>query len=168
MGGIWLLVFYFGLLSIANSPSHAGQEFARLWYWVIALAAGFGLQIGLYAYAKERMSHVHAAGVAASGGISGASMAACCAHHLTDVLPLIGLTALSTFLGQYQIVFMIAGVISNLIGVLIMLRMIKKHGLYEKNGIIASIVQHEIPMYTTFYAAIIILGIVALRNMNIG
>lgn len=36
-------------------------------------------------------------------------MAACCAHHVTDVLPILGLTAAATFLAKYRLAFMGVG-----------------------------------------------------------
>jgi hypothetical protein len=44
-------------------------------------------------------------------------MVACCAHHLTDVLPLLGLSAAAAFLAEYRIPFMLAGLATNLIGI---------------------------------------------------
>jgi hypothetical protein len=51
-------------------------------------------------------------------------MVACCAHHVTDVLPLVGLTAAATFLANWKIPFMIVGLLTNLIGIIVMLRII--------------------------------------------
>lgn len=42
------------------------------------------------------------ASVATSGGVSAGSMAACCAHHLADFLPLLGLSGLAAYLASYQ------------------------------------------------------------------
>lgn len=49
------------------------------------------------------------------------AMVACCAHHVTDVLPILGLTAAATFLAQYRIAFMLVGLGTTLIGILMML-----------------------------------------------
>jgi hypothetical protein len=53
-------------------------------------------------------------------------MVACCAHHVADVLPLVGLTAAATFLANWKIPFMVVGLLTNLIGIAIMLREILK------------------------------------------
>jgi hypothetical protein len=45
-------------------------------------------------------------------------MLACCAHHLTDVLPLLGLSAAAAFLGAYKTPLLWLSVTVNLAGVL--------------------------------------------------
>ena len=128
-----LLAFYFVVLSAANSFSHAVSQFSQMWYWILLLVAGFGLQAGLYFLIKERIRSKQVKNstmaITASGGISTGSMIACCLHHLTDILPLIGLTAAAVFLAQYQLLFIIIGILSNLIGIIIMLEVIQKNKL---------------------------------------
>ncbi len=55
-------------------------------------------------------------------------MAACCAHHLADVLPLLGLSGVAIFLVRYQLFFIIAGVLSNVVGITITLEMEHESG----------------------------------------
>ena len=133
LGAASLLALYFLFLSFANSFQHALEQFGQFWYWVLILASGFGLQVGLYSFIRAALREKKAVGptaaVAASGGVSTGSMIACCAHHLVDVLPILGLTAAALFLFQYQMFFILLGVFSNIIGVLIMLELIKKHQL---------------------------------------
>jgi hypothetical protein len=57
----------------------------------------------------------------ASGGTSATAMVACCIHHVTDVLPILGLSAAASFLTRYQRPFMLVGLIMNLIGIGVML-----------------------------------------------
>jgi len=52
------------------------------------------------------------------------AMVACCAHRVADVLPFVGLTAAAAFLANWKIPFLIVGLISNLIGIAVMLRVI--------------------------------------------
>ncbi len=59
-------------------------------------------------------------------------MAACCAHHLTDVLPNLGLSGLATFLASYQVLFIVIGVLSNVVGITIMLETIQCLDLSRK------------------------------------
>jgi hypothetical protein len=56
-----------------------------------------------------------------SGGTSITAMVACCLHHVTDVLPVLGLSAAATFLTRYQRPFMLASLGVNMIGILVML-----------------------------------------------
>ncbi len=138
-GGISILILYFGILSFANSFDHALMVFRNLWYWMILLTAGFGIQAGLYTYIRQTLKERTRGAtveVAAAGGISTGSMVACCAHHLTDVLPLLGLSAAAMFLTHYQIPFILLGVASNLVGITLMLNLIKKHELAPESGLL--------------------------------
>lgn len=126
-----LMGFYALVLGLANSFAHAVDDFVRLWPWMTALTAGFAVQVGLFTYARKAARDrgtAAARGMAASGGTSAASMVACCAHHLTDVLPLIGLTGAAFFLASYQSLFLFLGVLANLVGVVFMLGEIRRHG----------------------------------------
>lgn len=128
--GAALLLFlvYMGIVAWAQGLSHALSQTGSLWYWVLALAGGFGTQAALYSYLRQGIKSKGAtASVATSGGVSAGSMAACCAHHLSDVLPLVGLAGLSIFLVRYQVFFIIIGLVSNLIGIVIMLESIQRH-----------------------------------------
>jgi len=133
IAGLLLLSVFFIILSTANSFSHAIEQFSRMWYWILLLITGFGLQAGLYSYIRASLKLKQmadpAAAVAASAGITTGSMVACCLHHLVDVLPLMGLAAASLFLVKYQLLFIIIGVLSNLIGIAMMLEIIQKHDL---------------------------------------
>ena len=132
VAGAGLLALYGLVLGVANSFEHAVSDFVRLWPWMGALTTGFAAQVGLFAYARDaarRRGEASARGVAASGGTSAAAMVACCAHHLTDVLPLVGLTGAAFFLAAYQSLFLLLGVLSNLVGIVFMLGQIRRHEL---------------------------------------
>ncbi len=64
--------------------------------------------------------------VAAGTGASTVAMVACCAHHITDILPIIGLAGVALFLSEYKIVFIIFGIISNAVGIVIMLLIVSR------------------------------------------
>jgi YHS domain-containing protein len=135
--GILLLV-YFGIVTLANgSFGSALDEFRRIWYWIVILASGFGFQLGLFTYLKQRITEkttIATAEVAASGTVSTGSMVACCAHGLVNVLPLVGVSAAAAFLATYQLPLILIGVFSNLVGITIMLGIIHKHGLLPHNA----------------------------------
>ena len=135
--GILLLLVYMGIITLAEGLEHALDQTATMWYWVVALAGGFGIQAGLFSFIRQGLRERKAsatASVATSGGVSAGSMAACCAHHLTDVLPLLGLSGVAVFLTSYQLLFIIIGVLSNIVGITIMLETIQRHGLSQKLG----------------------------------
>lgn len=144
VGGGVLSLLYFGLVSLANSPGHALAEFLRLWYWMVPLIAGFSLQMGLFGYARGAMrlgeqGKANARGLAASGGASGLSMVACCAHHLTDILPFFGMAQAALFLTDYQSLFLLAGILSNTVGLIYLLGRMKRHGQYPLEGSLLSL-----------------------------
>jgi len=156
LGSFSLLTLYFLILIFANSLQHAIQEFLRMWYWVLLLVIGFGLQIGLFIYLKGFIKLRKIMGVsgsiAATGGISAGSMLACCAHHISDVIPIIGISAATIFFNKYQILFIIIGVLSNIIGITYMLKIIQKHNLYTKKGNISKLM--SINLNKLFFLAI--------------
>lgn len=120
LGIVGLLVVYLGLVSLAEGWNHAVDLFIEDAWLVGPIVAGFGVQIGLYTYLR---TEVHAAAqgtgalAGAGGGTSTAAMVACCAHHVTDVLPLLGLSVAAAFLAEYRIPFMLVGLTTNLIGI---------------------------------------------------
>lgn len=120
LGMAGLLILYLGLVSLAEGWSHAVELLAGDAWLVGPILAGFGVQVGLYTYLKT-VVHAVARGTGAlagaGGGTSTAAMVACCAHHVTDVLPLLGLSAAATFLAEYRIPFMLVGLATNLIGI---------------------------------------------------
>lgn len=120
LGMAGLLALYLGLVSLAEGWSHAVELLIEDVWLVGPILAGFGVQVGLYTYLKT-VIHAAARGTGAlagaGGGTSTAAMVACCAHHVTDVLPLLGLSAAATFLAEYRVPFMLVGLATNLIGI---------------------------------------------------
>src|SRR3990167_8171417 len=89
---VGLFLFYsLTMRLLAGSWDAAWWQFRQLWYLMLPLLAGFGVQIGLFSYIKF-LSKVGNKIVAASSATSTVSMIACCAHHLTDVVPILGLS----------------------------------------------------------------------------
>lgn len=120
--GVGILAFFMAILTGFQSYGFALYEFKRLWLWLIPLAIGFGTQIGLYISLKKDATIK--AGVATSSTISGGSMILCCSHYVLNVIPLIGITALSgfsTFLMSYQKAFLSMGILSSVVGIALML-----------------------------------------------
>ncbi len=120
LGTVGLLILYLGLVSLAQGWKHAMELLVEDAWIVGPILAGFGMQVGLYTYLKA-VIHAAARGTGAlagaGGGTSTVAMVACCAHHVTDVLPLVGLSAAATFLAEYRIPFMLVGLGTNLIGI---------------------------------------------------
>jgi Cu+-exporting ATPase len=115
-----LLGIYFGVLTLVGGWDFTLEQFTAFWYFVVALAAGFGIQIGLFFHLRNVTRHRDVSGkvVAVSGGTSTAAMISCCTHYLVNVLPVLGATGLVALVAQYQIELFWVGLAFNLAGVL--------------------------------------------------
>ena len=120
LAGTSLIIFYLGIISIFQGIEFAFMNLGGLWYLLFPLAAGFGTQVGLYASIKHTATITGA--VAGTGGFSAGSMIACCSHFLLNMVPIIGLSGLAIFLVKYQSWFLGVGIISNVIGITIMVK----------------------------------------------
>ena len=100
-----LLGIYFGVLTLVSGWSFTVSQFTEFWPYIVTLALGFGTQVGLYLYLKQLSENHHHANhmVAASGTTSTVAMLACCAHYLTNILPVLGAVGLVSLIAQYQI-----------------------------------------------------------------
>ena len=113
-----MLGVYFGVLSLVSGWSFTLSEFARFWPFVLALAFGFGTQIGLYTYLKQVLAQHHAGKmVVASGTTSTAAMISCCAHYLANVAPVLGAAGFVTLVAQYQVELFWVGLAFNAAGI---------------------------------------------------
>ncbi len=112
------------VLASLGFPQMALLQLEKYWPLLVLLVAGFGVQIGLYTYLKNKGVFCSAT-AAASGGISSISMILCCSHYVVNILPFISASA-ATFLTQYTFQILLFGVISNVVGIIVMLMRIKK------------------------------------------
>lgn len=115
-----LLGFYFLILSLVSDWAFAVDQFISFRFYIISLAIGFGIQIGLYVYLRSAIRSHCSSGkvVAVSGTTSTVAMISCCAHYLANILPVIGAAGLITLVGQYQVEFFWVGLASNAAGIL--------------------------------------------------
>ena len=127
LGMIFLTGLYFGIMSWAEGFQAARDLFWADRWFVVPIIAGFGVQAALYTILKFRLfvpvKTVGPSGalVGASGTTSTVAMLACCVHHVTDVLPILGLTAAAAFLSQYRVAFMWVGLGTTTLGITFML-----------------------------------------------
>lgn len=117
-----LAVYTFLLAWLGGTWRHPVEQFSRYWFWLVPIVAGFGLQVGLWRYLVWSRRRSVGTTAAVSGGTGGLAMAACCAHHLADLLPALGLTAAATVVTRYQPVFFAVAVASNLVGLAVVSR----------------------------------------------
>ncbi len=119
LAGIGLLIFYLSVVSIFQGVQFAFLNLQSLWYLIFPLAIGFGIQIGLYTSIKHTAALTGT--VAGTGGISAGSMIACCSHFLLNLIPIVGFSGISIFLTAYQKWFLVLGIVSNIVGIGLML-----------------------------------------------
>jgi Cu+-exporting ATPase len=114
-----LLGIYFAILTAVSGWEFTLSQFLDFWYFIVSLAAGFGIQIGLYSYLRNAVRAMDMSGkvVAVSGTTSTAAMISCCAHYLTNILPVIGAAGTVALVAQYQIELFWFGLASNLAGI---------------------------------------------------
>jgi YHS domain-containing protein len=117
LGALGLLIFYLGMITLAQGWEHATAQLLDDRNFITAIVLGFGTQVGLYTYLRGLHAHTVVGGVAASTGTSTAAMLACCAHHLADVLPIVGVAGAAVFLNTYKTPLLWLSIAMNLAGV---------------------------------------------------
>lgn len=123
-----LLGVYFTVLSLVSGWGFAQNQFATFWYFIISLAVGFGIQVGLYTYLRSFIKDGQDSGkvLGVTGTTSTASMISCCTHYLVNLLPILGVTGVVTFVTQYQVQLFWVGLLFNIGGIIYMIRIIAK------------------------------------------
>ena len=123
-----LLAVYFAVLTLVSGWSFAVEQFSSFWYFIVSLATGFGIQIGLFIYLKGLIQDGRGGGkvLGVTGTTSTAAMISCCAHYLVNLLPILGVIGLVTFVAQYQVKLFWVGLLFNLFGILYMINRINK------------------------------------------
>jgi FtsH-binding integral membrane protein len=136
LAALAMVGLYLGILSALQSPTHAVEQLATDGVWVGLVALGFGTQIGMYTHLRIVVHAAKAAGATAvtgaGTGTSTLGMLACCAHHLTDLAPLValagasGLSGAIGFLTEWKYAFIGLGLVMNAIGIVVTLRTLQK------------------------------------------
>ncbi len=109
-----LLTIYFSVLSLVSGAPFAFSQFKSFWYFILALAFGFGIQVGLFSYAKDKVSR---STLGVTGTTSVGSMISCCSHYLATILPVIGTTGIVSIIAGYQVQIFWVGILANLTGI---------------------------------------------------
>jgi len=123
-----LLGVYFTIISLAQGVEHALEQLAADAGFVGLIAVGFGTQAALFVElrAVDRRHRAAAAVTAAGTGTSAAAMLACCAHHVVDLLPLVGLSAAAVFLNAYKTPLFVVAIAMNVIGIVVIARQLQR------------------------------------------
>lgn len=129
LGALALVGLYLGIVTWAQGSEHAVELLRDDRFFVGAIALGFGTQVGLFSYVRMLQHAMARSSVALTGAgtaTSSVAMVACCAHHLADVLPIVGLSGLAVFLVDFRVPLMALGVAMNLVGIAVMLRELRR------------------------------------------
>ncbi|HKJ95149.1 MAG TPA: hypothetical protein VKA32_05935 [Gammaproteobacteria bacterium] len=114
-----LLAVYFAVLALVSGWEFTLVQFRDFWYFVVALAGGFGIQVALFIRLRRVALHDHGSrgAVAVSGGTSTAAMISCCTHYLANILPVLGATGVVALVAQYQVELFWVGLAFNAAGI---------------------------------------------------
>ena len=117
-----LLLVYFAIVSAISGFKFALSQFGSYWYFLISLAVGFGIQIGLYSYLKQLIKNstmtMPGKTVAVTGTTSTLAMISCCAHYLVNIMPILGIAGALSVIAAYQVQIFWIGLAFNIFGIL--------------------------------------------------
>ncbi|VVB91713.1 Uncharacterised protein [uncultured archaeon] len=119
--GILVVLFNISIASIAEGSLKSGYSvFLDNGIFVYLIPLAVGVQMGLFRYHRNltagNVSGSEKMGIAGSA-TSSIAMIACCLHHVSDLLPAVGLVlAASSFLTGYKDTIIIIGLLANLAG----------------------------------------------------
>jgi hypothetical protein len=137
LASLMMLILYVGIMLIFNPLYYVIDDFISKFIWFSLLIIIFGVQIGLITFVRSvnnrrKMTNGQ---TALSGGISTTSMLACCIHHVTEFIPLIGISAFTIFLVEFQVFFLIVGILFGTLSIMNILIHIQKHKVFESPSI---------------------------------
>lgn len=119
LGALSLLGIFLIVAGLISGLEFTVEQFLKYWYYIIALAIGFGVQIGLYSYLRQLIKEKASGRIlAATGASSTLAMISCCAHYLANILPIVGIGGFISLVAQYQIQLFWLGIVFNLAGII--------------------------------------------------
>ena len=127
IGCVLITGVYLGFLTWAQDWNFALSQFRRDASTIVPIIMAFGIQSSLFSILRFRLfvpvssSGSGGALMGVNGGTSATAMVACCLHHVTNVLPILGLSAATAFLARFQQPFLQLSLFMNLVGILFML-----------------------------------------------
>lgn len=131
LGSLGLFLFYYiTLFLVTGDVNHPLVQMKLYQPWMSFLILGFGIQIAIYSLLRSGVhfrlnrqdgSKAQVTAITGTGAVvSGLSMTICCAHHLVELIPILGISGLALFLTEYQKELLIFGVIANFLGLVFM------------------------------------------------
>lgn len=127
-GLLIMLLLYFTILFLTTRDFwHPFSFFAEKWYLLPPMFLAFALQMFYLQKLRILLMENSLKMTSASVSSNTVAMIACCAHHLADLMPILGLFGLAAFSTDYQDLFLSAGLLINLGGVFYIRGRLKKH-----------------------------------------
>jgi len=125
--GILLLV-YGSIVVVVSGSAFATVQFFKYWYFIMSVAIGFGIQIGLYQHLRALTHTKNGEGklLAVTGTTSTLAMISCCAHYLVSILPVLGVSIFVSVIDGYQVELFWVGILFNVVGIAYMMSRIEK------------------------------------------
>jgi hypothetical protein len=129
-----LAAFYVIVIVSASGVDHLVGQAATDWPYLVAIVGGFGAQVALLVELRlrQRARRAEQAAAGAGAGASAVGMVACCAHHLADVLPIVGVSGAAAFLTDWRIEFMLGGIAVTTVGVVIAARRLRDDARHHR------------------------------------
>jgi hypothetical protein len=113
-----LMAFYVTVLAASGGWAHLADQAQSDWWLLAPIAVAFGAQVALTVELRHRHGAHHLTATTGAGtGASTVGMVACCAHHLADLVPLLGAAGVAGFLFDWRIPLMAGGFAINLVAV---------------------------------------------------
>ncbi len=126
LGSALLTGLYLAFFTVFEGWDYAALQFARDRASVVPIIITFGVQAALYAvlrlgvYAPASQFRPGGPIMGATGGTSTTVMVACCLHHVTSFLPVLGVSAATAFVARFQGPFLLGALAMNIGGILFM------------------------------------------------
>lgn len=122
-----LFAFYLIVLALVNGWTFTRTQLASDAPYLALILPMFGLQVGLLTWIRRaHKARMSAGATAASGGVSGAAMVACCAHLLPTLLPYTGIAAFATVVTAWRVPMLLLAIASNAMGLTLAVRLIRR------------------------------------------
>lgn len=109
---------YVAVLTLSGGWEHLVDQARADWWLLMPIIVAFGIQVALTVELRHRHRTEHLVATTGAGtGASAVGMVACCAHHLADLVPLLGAAGIAGFLFDWRIPLMALGLGVNLVAV---------------------------------------------------
>lgn len=125
---VGLAAAYSLIIALAfRSWSHLVAQWRADAVLLALVATGFGIQVGLYRHVRQVVRGGGGIAAVSAGGTasSTAAMVACCLHHLSDVVPFVGLAGAAAFLTAYKVPVIAVSLGANAIGIALLARALR-------------------------------------------